>query len=239
MRPNRLTATQKTEVCRIYLAAEQSGRAIAKLLGVSPSTVRAALQEAGITMDKKSHFLSVSRLGAPPAMKGQKRTAESIEKQKVSRRLNAKPVRAGYKHSDETRRRISAATKGKNVKYTDEERRRIQQLRSACKRFLRRVLRRTGAAKTGSTEIMLGFGRVELAAHLGPIPDGHEIDHIVPVAEFFRRGIVDPAVINALPNLQVLHGELNKRKSDTLPLGVEQLITGCTEWAASRKRSEP
>lgn len=43
-----------------------------------------------------------------------------------------------------------------------------------------------------------------------------EIDHKIPMAHFFNNGIFDPAVINALDNLQVLTPQENKSKSDRL-----------------------
>ena len=96
--------------------------------------------------------------------------------------------------------------------------------RQAMKTMLRRVLTMTRSRKDKKSEYILGYTKEELRSHLeSQFRDGmswsdrssFHIDHIIPVAYFLRNGITDPAVINALSNLQVLTPEENRQKSDS------------------------
>lgn len=223
----RLTFDQISWAKDRYLTGDMSARGIAEKLSVSPNNVRDALRREGISLDKGKHFMSMAAMGRKSPRNGVKRSLESIEKQKATRKANAKPARSGYKHSAETIAKISAGTKGKNVKYTQEQRVELQRLRDLCKRLIRRILKLSGRRKEAPTEVLLGYSRHDLGKHLGPILIGHDVDHKVPVVEFFRRGIKDPAVINALPNLQQLPSSVNKLKSDTLPVDTEEIISMC------------
>ena len=97
--------------------------------------------------------------------------------------------------------------------------------RDACKRMLRRVLTMARVRKDLPTERMLGYSKLELRAHLEgqfrpgmswSSRDSFHIDHIIPIAHYFKLGIFDPAVINALSNLQVLTPAENRVKRDKL-----------------------
>lgn len=213
----------------MYKPEGLSARAVAKILNVSPNNVRDVLKSKGVDLSLGKHFISNKAVGRTSPMKGKVRSQESILKQVSTRKENGKPARSGYKHSEETLRKISAATKGKNVRYTDEEKAQLQKCRSACKRMLRRVLQFKGTTKCASTVSYLGYDRVILSQHLGVIKEGFEIDHVVPVVEFFRRGITDPSIINALPNLRVISREENRKKSDALPPNCEELIQICIQ----------
>lgn len=236
MRPAALSDIQKAEAVALYTSGAASARAIARALGVSPNTVRDAILNNGRSLDKKSHFISTAALGRTSPMKGVTRSADSIAKQVRSKRENGLTPRVGYKHSAETIAKISFATKGKNVRFAPEEKIRRERVRQACKRFLKRVLQATGSRKTTPTQCMLGYSAAELSAHLGALEAGDHIDHIVPVAEFFRRGIYDPAIINALPNLQVLSADENRRKGAKVPGNAEEIIGLCL--AAGKLRGE-
>jgi hypothetical protein len=136
----------------------------------------------------------------------------------------------GRKHSPKTLARISAATKGKNVKYMPEEKKQRESIRQASKRFLRRVLKASGRRKEIPSEQYLGYTNAALVAHLGPKPsDDSHIDHYVPIAEFLRRGIKSPEVINALPNLRWLGGDANRRKSASVPADADSVIAICLD----------
>ena len=167
--------------------------------------------------------------GRKSAAKGRVRSVDEIEKQKKTRVLNKKPFRRGYKHSESTLIKISLALKGKNRKYSDSERREIESVRCACKRFVNRVLNKSGLRKNKTkTEVLLGYTKWDLMLHLGekPTKDCH-IDHYVPISEFFRRGIFDPKIINALPNLRWLDAHENRKKSDSVPIDADEVIQKC------------
>lgn len=77
--------------------------------------------------------------------------------------------------------------------------------------------------KDRRTEALIGYTKEELRAHIeAQFRPGmswtrrhsFHIDHRKPVAAFLREGITDPAVINALSNLQVLTPAENRAKSD-------------------------
>lgn len=77
--------------------------------------------------------------------------------------------------------------------------------------------------KNRRTSEILGYTPQELKTHLekqftkGMSWDNHgdwHIDHIVPVSVFVKQGDYDPAVINALPNLQPIWASQNFSKSD-------------------------
>jgi len=80
-------------------------------------------------------------------------------------------------------------------------------------RFMRNCLRRCLADKNGSTTELLGYTPQELKAHLESRFENDmtwnnrgawHIDHIKPIAQFIKEGIIDPSIINALDNLQPL-----------------------------------
>lgn len=77
--------------------------------------------------------------------------------------------------------------------------------------MLRRILKASGTAKAGSSSDIVGYGPTELKAHIESLftdgmswenYGGWHIDHKVPVSIMTLFGIEDPAVINALSNLQ-------------------------------------
>ncbi|MFL1549751.1 hypothetical protein ACI77I_11695 [Pseudomonas sp. D47] len=89
---------------------------------------------------------------------------------------------------------------------------------------VRRILRRVSefaGRKQAYRSSVLGYCSQDLASHIeskflegmnwGNAGDWH-VDHIKPIASFFKEGITDPAVINALSNLQPLWAEDNLRK---------------------------
>jgi len=182
-------------------------------LGCGKNTIRAALLAIGVQPDVR-RSIGAKAKGRPSPRKGVTHTVESRAKMSVARRGRA-GTRFGP-HSAETLAKISAGTKGKNIKYTPEQWRHIESIRQSCKRFVRRVLSASGKRKTTPSQQLLGYTTAQLWARLGPRPEGAHLDHIVPMADFFRRGIFDPAVINALDNLQWLPGAENRRKSDKL-----------------------
>lgn len=77
--------------------------------------------------------------------------------------------------------------------------------------MLRRVLRATGEIKKGSTRDILGYDGGQLKSHIeGQFKPGMtwenygewHIDHKIPISLMTLYGVNDPAIINALSNLQ-------------------------------------
>lgn len=99
-------------------------------------------------------------------------------------------------------------------------------MRCAMSSMVKRILEKSGDAKESVAETILGYSKTEFVKHIESqftkkmSWDNYgkywQIDHIVPVAHFFRIGEKRPAVINALTNLRPLEAEKNKRKSDKL-----------------------
>ena len=115
------------------------------------------------------------------------------------------------------------AAKGRKLPVAERDAR--EKARQACKRMRRRVLTMARVRKDATTEQLLGYTQAQLRAHLESqfqpgmswsARDSFHIDHRHPVAEFFRQGIFDPKVINALDNLQVLTPAQNRAKSDRI-----------------------
>lgn len=89
--------------------------------------------------------------------------------------------------------------------------------------MLRRILKASGATKEGSSSDIVGYGPTELKAHIESLfTDGMSwdnygswhIDHKVPVSIMTLFGIEDPAVINALSNLQPMWAVDNLTKGN-------------------------
>jgi len=145
----------------------------------------------------------------------------------LSEKFNGRPF------SEERKRNVSRSLIGRRKHpnsgmkplLSPEEKLARERCRQAMKRFLHRALKANGQKKHSKTEDHLGYNVTEFQAHLGPRPDGAHIDHLVPVAEFFRRGIYDPKVISALPNLRWLDADSNRRKSASVPENAEEIIT--------------
>lgn len=92
-----------------------------------------------------------------------------------------------------------------------------------CRLMVARVLRVTGQRKFRNTTDILGYDGerlkfwMELQFQPGMSWENYgewHIDHVKPVAAFTREGVTDPAVINALENLQPLWAAENLSKRD-------------------------
>lgn len=88
---------------------------------------------------------------------------------------------------------------------------------------LRKVLQKSSNKKMSKSEALLGYTGQELRAHIERQflkgmgwhnRRAWHIDHIVPVAALLKRGVTEPAVINALSNLRPLWADDNKEKRD-------------------------
>jgi hypothetical protein len=215
------------EIVRLYRDTFGSTRTIATAFGCSQNTINRALREAGV-VPNVSEKLSQQRRGQPSNCKGVPKSLTEEQRAAARERATGNQWCVGRKLSPESLARMRASAKGINVRFTPEERKLREAVRQASKRFLHRVLRATGRRKLIPSEAHLGYSKDALVAHLGPKPceDAH-IDHYVPIVEFLRRGIVSPAVINALPNLRWLGADLNRRKSASVPGDADSVIARC------------
>lgn len=221
------------EQMKVAYASGQSFTDLAVRYGCGKGTIRLAMLAAGVVPDVK-RSLSTKMLGRPSGRRGKTHTTEARAKMSASRRSRG-PTTLGKVYTEEERSHISSGLKKhyaengvkKNgvitPKLSGAERIARNKTRDAMKRMVRRVLVMARVRKDRKTETMLGYTKQQLREHLeSQFADGMEwgerdsfhIDHIVPVAEFFRRGIFEVSAINALSNLQVLSPDENRRKSD-------------------------
>lgn len=90
-----------------------------------------------------------------------------------------------------------------------------------CRRMLQRALGVSGQVKYKRTVDYLPYSSDDLVNHLeSKFKDGMtwenygkwHIDHIIPISYFIKNKIIDPAIINALTNLQPLWASENMSK---------------------------
>lgn len=94
--------------------------------------------------------------------------------------------------------------------------------------FSRKAIHRAAIKKSDRTFALLGYEskklieRIEYTFSEGMswknYGDWH-IDHIIPIAHFFKKGVTDIKTINSLCNIRALWKEDNLKKSDKHPLG--------------------
>lgn len=230
---------QFSEAVSKYLAFEYSTTDMAESMGVAKATVLKWMVESGISRHSPSVMISKKAKGRPGARLGHKWTDE----QKASAAIRTKgrmPTTLGFKFSPESRKKMSDSAKQrflrdgrpKNVRSSvrevvpDAEQALRVKTRNKCKSMLRRILTMARTKKDERrAELRLGYTKQDLRNHLesqfmeGMSWDARHsfhIDHIRPYIKFFQEGVFDPAVINALSNLQVLTPEENRAKGVNL-----------------------
>lgn len=160
---------------------------------------------------------------------------ESIAKrQTLWRQNNQKKLKSDRKrYYIENKDKIKEYRKKNKEKIRAQYRNRIQYYKDYYERnplyaFVRSTLRRIERASGNGisckkNEGIVGYTQEEFIAHIeSKFKDGMSwnnrtkwhIDHIKPVSLFIKEGITDPAVINALSNLQPLWAEDNLAKGD-------------------------
>lgn len=214
---------------------KMSIRDVANELCVSNGTVKRWFAIFNVEQKLVKDILSAKRNGLPSARKGVKLSTET--KKKISAACMGNQKTLGYKFSEASKEKMRMAAVrrcnntdsvlkmqlGRKKNYLSAEERLVRtKTRDACKRMLRRILTMARIRKDATTEAMLGYSKKELREHLEKqFTDGmswldrnsFHIDHIKPVAVFFKEGINDPKVINALSNLQVLTPQENRAKA--------------------------
>lgn len=250
-----LSLEEKIKVCAELYKSGMSTRDIEAETGIGKSSIPSYLKAAGVVLDGAAR-ISAKMIGKPGHRKGATHTPEA--RQKISAARKGKPTTAGQIRTPAQRERMRQAQliwgakrklirmqpalfrRAPSLKLTSDERATRRYVRSASKQMLRRILTMARVRKDTTTEKLLGYSKIELRHHLESQfkagmswvnRSSFEIDHIVPVADFFRRGIYDPAVINALSNLQPLTPAENRAKRDRVititdagaQLGIQQL----------------
>lgn len=251
---SKLSVDEKIALCGQLYQGGMSSRDIAAATGIGKSSVPGYVKAAGIELDGNSR-IAAKMTGKPGARKGAIHTPEA--RAKISKARQGKPTTSGQVRTAEQKARMSEAQRklGKQrkiirsqpalfrrtpmPKLTAAERAIRRSVRSSFKRMLRRVLTMARVRKDARAEGLLGYTKTQLRSHLESQfrrgmswenRSSFEIDHIVPVADFFRRGIHDPSVINALSNLQPLTPEENRAKRDRIitdsgaQLGIQVLV---------------
>lgn len=220
-----------------YQNKEASIGDIAKELDVVKSTVLKWFNLFDVKRYPAGVLISKKLRGRPGHRLGKKHSEKTKEKLRQASIGKAKTL--GFKFSEESKEKMRESAKrriqntnalekmrqGKEaLKLPDAEKIARKKARDACKRMLRRILTMSRIRKDAKTEVLLGYSKEELRIHLEAkfqpgmswaVRDSFHIDHIKPVAQFFREGVFDPAIINSLENLQVLTPEENRKKGDS------------------------
>lgn len=119
----------------------------------------------------------------------------------------------------------NSCNRAKVAHYYQQKRRNDPVFKMACwsRSILQKVLKRTNRRKDATCVTILGYDGQTLKMHIErqftkgmawPNYGEWHIDHVVPVAEFLRQGLIDPAIINALSNLRPMWARDNILKSD-------------------------
>lgn len=217
---------QICEMQNLYLHTNFSTKDIGRHFEVSANTVNKCLRTAGIELSA-SKKISQKMTGKTSPRLGCKNSPET--RAKISANHRRLPTTLGKKYSPEERANVSKglkqayAIKPHPRSLNPEEVVARKMTRELCKRMVRRILTMARIRKNKSSEKILGYTKEQLREHISKQfkpgmswenRSSFHIDHIKPVAQFFREGIFDPAVINALENLQVLTPEENFKKGD-------------------------
>lgn len=226
-------------VSAMYSADGESIVGIARKVGRSCGLIKKALQFFCVPFKDKNSLISSSKMGKQSPRKGavlsdetrakisaakvgkrhslgSRRTPEQKQKMSDARKRFAEQNPQRFK---ELMRRASTAV----PKLSKEEREKRTKARTRYKHLLSRLARQHGLNKQSASEAALGYSAKQFREHIErqfcdgmdwDKPDSFHIDHIVPIADFFRKGIYDAAVINALSNLRPLSPSSNRQKRD-------------------------
>lgn len=236
---SKISHEDKVNLCAELYERGMSTRDIQTNTGIGRSSVSIYLREAGVCIDGAAR-ISKKMKCRPSARKGKTHTAATkallsqaaagnkrclgrITSQASIEKNRASNIKAHPKQTPKLKPEFIGPRKPRSRWVDPLEKVARDHARAASKRMLRRVLTMARVRKILPTEALLGYSKVDLRKHLeGQFTSGmswlnrdsFHIDHIIPVVSFFRRGIYDPSVINALANLQVLTPHENRRKSD-------------------------
>lgn len=237
---SQLSREEKVALCAELYAQGLSSYDIQAQTGIGKSSAAVYVREAGLTLDASAR-ISAKMTGRPGPRRGATHTPEA--RAKISAARTGRATTTGQKRTEAQREKMTRAQQdlGRLRKVIKSQRALFRRspmprlpphekaararARNASKNMLRRVLVMARVRKDASTELLLGYTKDQLKRHLESqfkpgmswaARESFHIDHIRPVADFFRAGIFDPAQINALSNLQVLTPEQNRAKRDRL-----------------------
>lgn len=217
-----------------YLNFEVSTTDLSRRYNVAKATILKWFEILNITCHPRTVMIS-KKLKGKSNQRGLKRTDET--KIKISEALKRRTPICGFKFSAESKLKMRESAQrryrenpdhlrkcreARSVLPPEEKAARIA-TRALLKRLISRILKATGKKKNIPSELLVGYTKDELRQHIESQFTGEmswenrnsfHIDHIKPVAQFFREGIYDPAIINALDNLRPLSPEENMAKSD-------------------------
>jgi hypothetical protein len=155
-----------------------------------------------------------------------KREREYSRRNAESRDARVKAFYEANPHkSAEYNRKYIRSDKGRHqyLRYYRETLRNCEnyKIATSARNMLKRTLVATGSRKNGSTKSELGYSPLALKQHIEKqFADGMgwgnyglwHIDHIIPVAEMIRLGVICPKKINALKNLRPMWASENQSK---------------------------
>lgn len=140
----------------------------------------------------------------------------------------ARATDAGKQAHYEANKRYTAKNRGKVNEYYRSRAKAdpVFRMQRSARSMLSKVMLRANRRKDSRCVDLLGYTGKELKEHIERqflngmswdlFGEQIHIDHIIPVAEMLRRGITDPAIINALSNLRPMWAEDNMRKRDAV-----------------------
>ena len=182
----------------------------------------------GIKTDNRIENLAVKKI-QDAMMRIEKRFEKQRRREAEQRRRAAQPktkrkrnpaYEAAYRRANPD---VYREAQRKHYK-TNKQRDRYKAQRT-CRAMVNRVLRDCKRDRVGSTWDMLGYSSKEFKQHIESMFDdwmtwanhgSWHVDHIVPVSVFVKHGVTDPAMINALANLQPLAASVNISKGNSV-----------------------
>lgn len=224
----KLTDQQQVDIVRLYTTTELSTRDLAAQYNCAYNTINTVLKLHGISPIKyKNQKLAIKAKGNT-YKRGKKLSVESCKNIANALKGRKSPTQ-GKIYTEQERRNISEGVKraiiNKPTAQVSQARAtgiiKIRNARTRCKNLLRRALNLTGSRKACKTYTALGYTEKELIAHIEAKfrpgmswshRESFHIDHIKPITLFVREGVTDPAIINALENLQPLYPHENRSK---------------------------
>lgn len=178
--------------------------------------------------DRKRYEKNKDKIAVYDRIRYEQNKEKILEQSRKYREQNKEKVaERGRKHYKQNKEKISERSREYYEKNKDKinDKRREWRKANPEQQFIRNSLNRcmdNFAGKRAKAEELLGYTCEQLRSHIGSqFKDGMSwdnrsdwhIDHIKPVSAFIKEGITDPAIINALNNLQPLWAHENQSKN--------------------------
>lgn len=206
-----------------YVKDGLSLRDIAREIGRSTNFVRDRLIKRGVVFSKGVR-ISKKMVGKPSSRRG---ATLSRKHREVLRKIAmGNTYCVGRTYTEKTLHKMRESQRRRHSTPDAMKKRAVSAItrikRQKFKNLLKSLLRKSGNKKSGRTSDVMGYTREELVRHISFLflpgmswedRTSFSIDHIVPVAEFIKRGIVEPKIVCSLVNLQPLKPKTNRSKS--------------------------